>query len=111
MDCHARSIDVCRRGRVTYNEELTRLSLSFIPLSCSLYDLYPARANSTDDAGNFVAGVGPGYQALHQFLAGVVTMLFAVVGGGITGYILRLIGDWQSIDQMTARAQAERHEN
>ncbi len=53
-----------------------------------LHALFPALEGS----------VTPSQQAVNQLLAGLVTLAIALVGGVITGLLLRYVGRWQALD-------------
>lgn len=56
-----------------------------------LYDVYPAMDPKEQ-------GFTGSRQALQQLAASVVTIVFALVGGGLTGLIMKFIGRWQHLD-------------
>lgn len=64
-----------------------------------LTEIYPALAE-VEDHGHIYPAITQLQQAVNQFLAFVVTMVIAVVGGVITGLIMKGIGRWQALDQM-----------
>merc|ERR1719376_1741277 len=80
------------------------LSCIMASLACAdqygsgLYDVYPALQDTTNDEGLKVSGITNQQQALYQLAASAVTILIAVVGGGITGFIMKAVGNWQHLD-------------
>jgi len=62
-----------------------------------LYDVYPALKDSVDH-GKVVKGITNQQQALFQLAASAVTLVIAVVGGAVTGYIMKAVGNWQHLD-------------
>jgi len=52
----------------------------------SMEEIFPETAN----------GRTPTTQASMQFLALIVTIIFAVAGGAVTGYIMKYVGEWQN---------------
>jgi hypothetical protein len=70
------------------------------PISfCRLTKIYPALGNSTSSEGIFVPAITPSAQATNQLVATVVTVIFAIIGGSITGLIMKLIGRFQRLDE------------
>jgi ammonium transporter Rh len=65
----------------------------------SLTKIYPALGNSTSSEGIFVPAITPSAQATNQLVATVVTVIFAIIGGSITGLIMKLIGRFQRLDE------------
>jgi len=59
--------------------------------------IYPALFNHTDH-GVEVEAITAGSQALNQLFAALITMAFAIIGGFLTGLIIRFIGRWQARD-------------
>lgn len=66
----------------------------------SLSTIYPATDPSNENP------ITVGQQALNQFLAGVVTMAIALVGGACTGLILRWVGKLQATDGPSSLANS-----
>lgn len=62
-----------------------------------LYDVYPA-LKEHEDHGETVAAISNQQQALNQLAASAVTLAIAIVGGGITGLIMRSVGRWQHLE-------------
>ena len=65
-----------------------------------LYVVYPAlNPDQMDEhTGLKIPEITASQQAVNQLLASIVTMAFAIVGGAITGLIMRFIGEWQHLD-------------
>ena len=55
--------------------------------------------NSTDYDGKFVPAVTANQQATNQLVALIVTLAIAMVGGSITGFIMRQIATFQRLDE------------
>lgn len=62
-----------------------------------LTDIYPALKGGDDGHGHITAAITQQQQALNQLYAGLVTFGIAIAGGLFTGFILKIIGKFQSL--------------
>ena len=65
-----------------------------------LYEVYPLMKERVID-GKTVAGITGHQQALNQLAATACTLAIAIAGGAVTGFCMRLIGQWQHLDSFT----------
>ena len=70
-------------------------------LCCRLYTVYPALNPLKEVNGTMVENeeaITAQQQAMNQLAASITTLAIAIVGGAITGYILKLVGEWQHLE-------------
>jgi len=66
-----------------------------------LYTVYPALNPLKEVNGTMVENeeaITAQQQAMNQLAASITTLAIAIVGGAITGYILKLVGEWQHLE-------------
>ena len=73
--------------------------MNHLPTFYSLHDIYPALEKLDEDGNVLVPGLSANQQATRQLLATIMTFFVAIIGGAITGLIMKGIGSWQHLDK------------